>query len=80
YFSCDLSNYQSRSELIRQLHQERFLYNGLINVVGQEIEGKFLDFLIKSWFGSIVSYRNIGQLPILIYGRQKDKRSSTYGK
>jgi short-subunit dehydrogenase len=43
YFSCDLSNESDRQSLLTQLFEDKFIFNGLINIVGQEFEGPFLD-------------------------------------
>lgn len=42
YISCDLSDQHARSVLIKNMDDHNIKINGLINVVGQEIEGQFL--------------------------------------
>ena len=42
FFSCDLSDSMARSLLLQNLANEGTIFDGLVNVVGQEIEGKFL--------------------------------------
>lgn len=42
YFTCDLADTVIRSGLLLHLEKQKFSYNGLVNVVGQEMEGKFL--------------------------------------
>ena len=42
YLSCDLSDKIARSHLFQNLTNEGIIFDGLVNVVGQEIEGKFL--------------------------------------
>lgn len=42
YYICDLSDLQARSSLFDKLDKDGLHFNGLVNVVGQEIEGKFL--------------------------------------
>ena len=42
YYVCDLADHAARSNLLNKLTHEGFHYSGLINVVGQEIEGEFL--------------------------------------
>lgn len=42
FYICDLSDHAARSDLLQKLTNEGFHYKGLINVVGQEIEGQFL--------------------------------------
>jgi len=39
---CDLASADDRQSLFTNFHEENLLFNGLINVVGQEIEGTFL--------------------------------------
>ncbi len=43
YHPCDLSDQSDRAELISLLNQQQVKLNGLINVVGKEIEGAFID-------------------------------------
>lgn len=42
FFSCDLSDSSVRSHLVQNLTTTEYAFDGLVNVVGQEIEGKFL--------------------------------------
>ena len=42
FLSCDLSDNIARSQLFQNLANEGIIFDGLVNVVGQEIEGKFL--------------------------------------
>lgn len=42
YYICDLSDLKARSGLFDNLEKDGHHFNGLVNVVGQEIEGKFL--------------------------------------
>jgi uncharacterized protein len=42
YFSCDLADHTARSDLLLKFERQGFLLDGLVNVVGQEMEGKFL--------------------------------------
>ncbi|MFW5714580.1 MAG: SDR family NAD(P)-dependent oxidoreductase [Brevefilum sp.] len=43
YFACDLADLEARSDLFNKLENKNLHYSGLINIVGQEIEGKFLE-------------------------------------
>lgn len=43
YYSCDLTNEEERRQLIDTFNQEGFKFSGLINVVGREFEGPFLE-------------------------------------
>ena len=43
YVCCDLAIVESRQTLFSTIKDENLLFNGLINIVGQEIEGPFLD-------------------------------------
>ena len=43
YFTCDLADHEARGKFLKKLTDERWQINGLINVVGQEMEGKFLN-------------------------------------
>ncbi len=42
FYGCDLADHAARSDLLQKLENEGVQFNGLVNVVGQEIEGKFL--------------------------------------
>ena len=43
YFSCDLTDEAQRRQLIDIFDQEGFKFSGLINVVGREFEGPFME-------------------------------------
>lgn len=43
YHPCDLTDHSARAELIHLLNHQQIKLNGLINVVGKEIEGAFID-------------------------------------
>lgn len=42
YIPCDLTDQNARAVLFKRLQDEAIVFNGLVNVVGQEMEGKFL--------------------------------------
>jgi len=47
YFQCDLTNPEELQQLINLFQQEEFKFSSLINVVGREFEGEFLNRSIE---------------------------------
>ncbi len=47
YFPCDLANPEELQQLINLLRQEEIMFSGLINVVGREFEGEFMERSIE---------------------------------
>jgi len=43
YIPCNLADPDSRKALLEDIHERQMLFSGLINVVGQEFEGRFLE-------------------------------------
>ena len=43
YLSCNLADPDSRKDLLKEIQKRQMVFSGLINVVGQEFEGKFLE-------------------------------------
>ena len=43
YERCDLADLEDRNDLLSQIQDQHLKFAGLINVVGQEFEGPFLD-------------------------------------
>ncbi len=43
YIPCNLADPDDRKELFEEIHRRQMAFSGLINVVGQEIEGQFLE-------------------------------------
>ena len=43
YLSCNLADPDSREALLEKFHQKKFVFSGLVNIVGQEFEGPFLE-------------------------------------